>query len=273
VRERFLHKQANAEDEQLFVKTCSPRQPDAAGIILVLSHYSLSHTRFRSLANRLTGARIATMPTFLPAQLLGVMSADWTAVAQRSEVVAALLSAADTVTIHSGRDLVLELVVKGRQGLADGGLLTSPGMFGNLPGGEGFIAPVEGQAQGRFEAFATDGKSRLIFVVKQGNFVSVDPRSDPSVQSLYNLLPTVPEVANLAELGIGTNEKATDTANILEGEKILGTCHIAFGDNQGFGGVVSAPFHRDYIVPAPTLIMHFSDRAPVTLLDGGTWNV
>ena len=81
-----------------------------------------------------------------------------------------------------------------------------------------------------------------------------------------------PAVANLAELGIGTNEAAKDTANILEGEKILGTCHIAFGDNKGFGGTVSAPFHRDYIVPSPKLEFLFGDGSPpLILLNGGRW--
>ena len=38
---------------------------------------------------------------------------------------------------------------------------------------------------------------------------------------------------NLAELGIGTNEKAILTGNILEDEKILGTAHVAFGASAG----------------------------------------
>ena len=38
---------------------------------------------------------------------------------------------------------------------------------------------------------------------------------------------------NVAELGIGTNEEATLTGNILEDEKILGTAHVAFGASAG----------------------------------------
>ena len=37
---------------------------------------------------------------------------------------------------------------------------------------------------------------------------------------------------NIAELGIGTNDRATRPDNILEAEKILGTIHIALGDNS-----------------------------------------
>ena len=58
---------------------------------------------------------------------------------------------------------------------------------------------------------------------------------------------------NLAELGIGTNERATLTGNILEDEKILGTVHVAFGASAGIGGTVSVPVHLDCLILEPTL--------------------
>ena len=58
---------------------------------------------------------------------------------------------------------------------------------------------------------------------------------------------------NIAELGIGTNDKATRPDNILESEKILGTIHIALGDNSTFGGTVRVPFHQDFVFFEPTL--------------------
>ena len=53
---------------------------------------------------------------------------------------------------------------------------------------------------------------------------------------------------NLAELGVGTNENATLTGNVLEDEKILGTTHIAFGASSSFGGTVTVPVHLDVVV-------------------------
>src|SRR5204862_488637 len=58
---------------------------------------------------------------------------------------------------------------------------------------------------------------------------------------------------NLAELGIGTNEAATMTGNVLEDEKILGSVHVAFGASAGIGGTVSVPVHLDFVVLEPTL--------------------
>jgi leucyl aminopeptidase (aminopeptidase T) len=58
---------------------------------------------------------------------------------------------------------------------------------------------------------------------------------------------------NVAELGIGTNEKATLTGHILEDEKILGTCHVAFGASAGIGGTVQVPVHIDCVVTRPEI--------------------
>ena len=58
---------------------------------------------------------------------------------------------------------------------------------------------------------------------------------------------------NLAELGVGTNERATLTGNILEDEKMLGTVHVAFGASAGIGGTVSVPVHLDCLIEDATL--------------------
>jgi leucyl aminopeptidase (aminopeptidase T) len=71
---------------------------------------------------------------------------------------------------------------------------------------------------------------------------------------------------NLAELGVGTHDRATLTGNILEDEKILGTAHIAFGASAGIGGTVTVPVHLDVVVIEPSLRI---GATPV--LDGGRW--
>jgi len=58
---------------------------------------------------------------------------------------------------------------------------------------------------------------------------------------------------NIAELGIGTNEEAALTGNILEDEKILGTAHIAFGASAAIGGNVQVPVHLDCVITEPTV--------------------
>ena len=69
---------------------------------------------------------------------------------------------------------------------------------------------------------------------------------------------------NLAELGVGTNERARLTGNILEDEKMLGTVHVAFGASAGIGGTVAVPIHLDCLVRDATL-----DVGGTPVLDGG----
>src|SRR5205823_11057966 len=72
--------------------------------------------------------------------------------------------------------------------------------------------------------------------------------------------------ANLAELGIGTNDRALLTGSVLEDEKILGTVHVAFGASAGIGGTVSVPIHLDVVVLDASLDV---DGRPV--LDRGSF--
>jgi leucyl aminopeptidase (aminopeptidase T) len=60
---------------------------------------------------------------------------------------------------------------------------------------------------------------------------------------------------NIAELGIGTIDQAILTGNVLEDEKVMGTIHIAIGNNTGFGGTVQVALHLDGIVQNPTVII------------------
>jgi leucyl aminopeptidase (aminopeptidase T) len=61
------------------------------------------------------------------------------------------------------------------------------------------------------------------------------------------------EAYNIAELGIGTNDKAIISGKILEDEKILGTVHLALGDNKSMGGAVGVSSHLDGLILKPSV--------------------
>jgi len=73
------------------------------------------------------------------------------------------------------------------------------------------------------------------------------------MQFLEDMFQKYPQARNIAELGIGTNPKASKPDNILEAEKIAGTIHLALGDNSTFGGQVKVPFHQDFVLFKPTV--------------------
>ena len=96
--------------------------------------------------------------------------------------------------------------------------------------------------------------------IRDGHLVEA---SGPEGESLMELLTVHgPDATNVAELGIGTNEKAILTGNILEDEKIIGTAHVAFGASAAIGGNVQVPVHLDVVCLRPEVTV---DGTPVVL--------
>ena len=125
------------------------------------------------------------------------------------------------------------------------------GAFGNIPCGEAFIAPLEGTAEG---TLVVDGSIAAIgrlaepveLTVRGGHLT--EATGAEGAQLLELLTEHGADGTNVAELGIGTNESAILTGNILEDEKILGTAHVAFGASAAIGGTVQVPVHLDCVV-------------------------
>jgi len=63
------------------------------------------------------------------------------------------------------------------------------------------------------------------------------------------------DARNIAEFGIGTNDSAKLSGVLLEDEKVMGTIHIAVGNNVSMGGSVNVPIHLDGVVKKPTVWM------------------
>jgi len=83
--------------------------------------------------------------------------------------------------------------------------------------------------------------------------------SDEEAARLRALLePHGRDARTVAEFGIGTNDRAIVTGVILEDEKVMGTIHIAFGDNKSMGGSVRVASHLDGLVTRPSV--WFDDR-------------
>ena len=224
----------------------------AADVFVAPTAWSISHTRARKAANE-HGARGATMPHVTADMLARLMAVDVDAMVARSRAVAELLTAADEARLTCPRGTDLRLDLRGREGIADDGDLTAPGAFGNLPCGEGFIAPLGGGGTIVASSLAAiglaDPPARL--TVEDGRLTMAE--GPEGAQLLARLRAAGEQGTNLAELGVGTNEHATLTGNVLEDEKLLGTAHVAFGASAGIGGTVSVPVHLDVVVLDATL--------------------
>ena len=239
---------------------------ERADVVLAATIQSLSHTAARKLASE-AGARIGSLPGVTEEMLARLMNGDLEETRRLGWAVAELMNEASEARITCAHGSDLRLGLEGRMAIADGGELGTRGAFGNLPCGEGFIAPVEGTGEG---TLVIDGSIAGVGLLDtpgsltvEGGHLTAATRSDG--ETLMGLLTAHGTLGtHVAELGIGTNDEAILTGNILEDEKILGTAHVAFGASAAIGGTVQVPVHLDCVILEPTV--EIDGR---TILSGG----
>jgi leucyl aminopeptidase (aminopeptidase T) len=227
----------------------------AADVVLAPTIQSLSHTAARKAASD-AGVRIGTLPGVTEEMLGRLMTGDLEEIRRRGWAVVTALNRGTEARITCAHGSDLRIGLEGRLGIVDAGELGNKGAFGNLPCGEGFIAPVEGTTEGTLVVDGSIASVGLLdtpvsLTVREGNLVEATGDDGGTLMEL--LTAHGEDGTNVAELGIGTNEEAILTGNILEDEKILGTCHVAFGASAAIGGTVQVPVHLDCVVLEPTV--------------------
>jgi len=233
-----------------------------ANVVLAPTVQSLSHTAARKAATD-AGARIATLPGVTEEMLARAMSADIDGLRRRGHALAEVLTRGSEARITCPHGSDLRLGLQGRAGIPDAGELSEPGTFGNLPCGEGFIAPLEHEGDGRLIIDGTIAslgtvKEPVKLTIESGALISATGEEGERLMELLTVHG--PEAMHVAELGIGTNEKAILSGELLEDEKILGTVHVAFGASAGIGGTIQVPVHLDCVLMNPDLVV---DGEPV----------
>jgi leucyl aminopeptidase (aminopeptidase T) len=225
-------------------------------VVLCPTTKSLSHTKARRNASA-RGARIASLPTITKEMVVRCLMADYGNIAALTKRVAEKLSRGSKFKVESELGTSLELERQGRTVRADTGLLTQPGDVGNLPAGEAFFAPMEGTTNGKivFDGSVADlGKLAEPIELEVERGVARIVSTSAASQRLEGYLAAQgPDAYNIAELGVGTNDRAIVSGEILEDEKVLGTVHIALGNNAGMGGTINVPIHLDGLIRNATL--------------------
>ncbi len=232
-------------------------------VIVAPTEYSISHTQARKKAND-SGARIATMPTITEEMMgKGGMTADFKEVRKAVGKAHRKALKFKEVDVRTELGTDLHIVFGRRKWIEDTGVLHRRGSFGNLPAGELFIAPMEGKTNGTLVvdgSFGGIGKVDRPIRIKVEDGFAEKITGGKSAKKLRDVLKKHekllddPKMAyNIAEFGIGLNPKAKIIGNPLEDEKVMGTIHVAIGDNSTFGGKVKAGIHMDGIVSSPNV--------------------
>ena len=211
---------------------------------LIVAPTQLSATAPLKMVVRGHAMRAATMPGFL-AEMIPALKIDYTEVNRRVMVIKDLLDPAESATAvfrTGGKDHTLFLDLRHRAGHASGGLFPDNGAAGNLPSGETYIVPYEGEIAGEPSRSAgtlpVQFENEVVVYRIEGNRAVEVLTGGPHSESERKLLEAEPAYANLAELGLGVlgDFDLKPTGSILLDEKL--GLHIAFGRSDHFGGIV-----------------------------------
>lgn len=197
------------------------------------------------------------------------------------------------ITAPSGTDIVIGL--RKREAKADDGNFREKGKGGNLPCGEVFISPELGASHGTiaFDGSITVENGEVIINVpiiakvengfvteingqdEAGELKKTVEKAEETVKEFVSQgkIPKDVETSyiqnarNLGELGIGLNKNAKIVGNMLEDEKVYGTCHIALGSN--YDEDAKSLIHLDGLIKKPTIGVKYEDGNEKIIIEDG----
>lgn len=147
----------------------------------------------------------------------------------------------------------------------------------NLPTGEVIVAPVENSLEGRLVCDMAIGgigpvKTPVQLTVENCKVKNVSSTNMQVLKRVNDSLNTDKWSSIVGEFAFGINPKARFVEEFLEAEKMLGTIHVAFGNNSDMpGGKNHSENHMDFLVSKPTVTVFNSDGSSVDVLVGGVF--
>jgi leucyl aminopeptidase (aminopeptidase T) len=217
---------------------------------------SISHTDARRDACE-SGVRVATLPGITKEIWNQSLQADYSRVKELSDRLYELLEDVRKVRIETPSGTDLELEIDREYFHRDTGFIQEAGDFGNLPAGEtdGGVLNADGILVIDHFPFAPEGTK---VEIRDGKAVAVEHPERESASDLSGAFEDKECARQVAELGIGTNPKATLIGNVLQDEKVFGTVHVAFGDNSSYlpdshEKNNQCDIHWDTVCESPTL--------------------
>lgn len=242
-----------------------------AGANIVIAMTTNSATApLSACVKRRSDLRVASMPGVLRRMEHSALAADYPEVARRTHLLAERLTRAESaeVTFDTGHHFTFDL--RYRVGHADDGQCTRDKegfRLINLPSGEAFIVPYEGERPGE-----PSRSAGIIPVGWQGETARLHVRQNrieeieggTYANKLRAHFEVDPARRNVAELGLGCNDAAVVMGSVIEDEKA--GFHWAYGRSEHLGGVIGPEAFRD-----PSHVVHhdivYADGCPITVRD------
>jgi hypothetical protein len=264
-----------------------------SNIVVAMTEFSAT-APLSEFTEKYPDLRVASMPTVSRSMEQTALAADYAEVARKSHILAALLDQAvgAEVQFSSGHEMYFDL--RYRSAHADDGQLHADDggeRIINLPSGEAYIAPYEGERED--EPSLTEG---MLPVACEGGDIAagrvvenriVEVIGDGSCAAEGRAVLDVDEaLTNVAELGLGVNDMAVATGNVLEDEKVVGM-HWALGRSDHIGGTLGPEdfqkpenvMHQDFVYPKggsieiSSLILIYEDGSTDEIILNGAYAI
>jgi len=200
--------------------------------------------------------RAASLPGLERRMETTALDADYREVARRCRILEEALRGADALTVRFAGGGTCLFDLRFRHPEVDDGYLPrfKPGdRVINLPSGETFIVPYEGERSGEPSRTAGElpvvaGLDRVVLEVEHNRIVRV--RGDgPGAARFREIFDADPARSNIAEVAFGCNDRAVVTGSVLEDEKA--GFHWAYGRSDHLGGTVGVAAFR-----SPGTVVH-----------------
>ena len=261
-------------------------------IAVALTEYSASAPLIK-YSQKFPNLRAASMPKVTRSMEKTALAADYGEVARKSRILAAKLDEAigARVEFSTGHRVYFDL--RNRHAEADDGQLHTDKTgirLINLPSGEACIAPYEGELVHQFSR--TEGtipavyEGELVMYEVQENRILEVIGDGPKAAEMRSYFSVDEARRNIAELGLGCNDAAVISGNVLEDEKVLGM-HWAYGRSDHIGGIVGVSefgdpahvVHQDIVyakggaVEIDSLVLEYDDGTAEEIIKDAEYTI
>ena len=261
-------------------------------IVVALTEYSATAPLI-GFTQELPNLRAASMPGVTKSMEQTALAADYSEVARKSHILADKLNqtVGAKVEFSTGHHLYFDL--RYRQAEADDGRLRADKKgvrLINLPSGEAFVAPYEGEVEG--QPSRTKGMipvmvdDELVLFRVQENCIVEIIGDGPQAAQKRDYFAVDQARCNIAELGLGCNDRAVISGSVLEDEKVVGL-HWAYGRSDHIGGIVgvadfsdpSHVVHHDTVYPKggrieiASLVLEYEEGTGEEIIKDGQYTI
>jgi len=226
-------------------------------VVLINTKEIFPHGPRRSATE--SGARLLSMCMVSDEMALRALDLDYDQLSRVTRSAAEALSRSSEIAIRTEVGTHIRMEISDRPVTYLDGLAREPGKSTGLPAGVVALVPALDTAEGQV---VIDGSIHHIglmtelvtLTVNRGRIATVE--GGKQADALRDMLVAADENAwCVAEVGFGTNPKATYTGNLVEDERVGGSGHIGFGRNTHLGGEIESTLHTDATIRRPTIYL------------------